>query len=219
MRMISRDVHILVFDTMADSEPSFATAGIENLSPASVPSSPVAASSVPPGLRLVKVAATREPITTMEGVRIHPDRTLEELSPSESRLLILPGGERWEPVRTRAAIAKAKQFIAACVPVAAIGAATLALARAGLLDNRYHTSTGRDYLAGSGYRGGRLYRDLPAVADQGVITASAAAPVEFARQIFEALHPQRSSTLEAWYESFQYRHSLTHRAVARCAGQ
>ena len=192
--MIRRDVHLLVFDTMADWEASFATAGIQ--------SPPFQAD--PGRYRVVTVAATRASIMTLGGLRIQPDMTLDELSPGRSAMLILPGGEGWEQGRDRAAIAKAKEFIAACIPVAAICAATLALARAGLLDNRYHTSNGRDYLAASGYRGGRLYREIPAISDQGVITASGVAPLEFAREIFAALHLYSPCTLDAWYTLFKY---------------
>jgi putative intracellular protease/amidase len=140
----------------------------------------------------------------MGGIRIQPDASLSEISPTASRMLILPGGERWEFGDNAAAIETARRFIAHCVPVAAICAATLALARAGLLDNRYHTSNAREYLASSGYRGARWYRDLPAVSDQGVITASGVAPVDFAREIFECLNLFNAGALEAWYALFKH---------------
>ena len=78
------------------------------------------------------------------------------------------------------------------------------LARAGLLDNRYHTSNARAYLAASGYRGGRFYREVPAISDQGVITASGVAPIDFAREIFQALGPYGSCMLDAWFALFKY---------------
>jgi transcriptional regulator GlxA family with amidase domain len=187
-------VHLFVFDTMADWEASFAVAAINNPQ-----------FQREPGLyRVVTVGLSREPVTSMGGIRIQPDATLSEISPNASRMLILPGGEQWEFGGNGAAIEMARRFIAHCVPVAAICAATLALARAGLLDNRYHTSNARAYLASSGYRGAKWYRDAPAVSDQGVITASGVAPVDFAREIFECLNLFNAGALDAWYALFKY---------------
>ncbi len=187
-------IHLFVFDTMADWEAAFATAAINNPQ----------FQRLPGRFRIVTVGLTREPVTTMGGVRIQPDAALGEISPFTSRMLLLPGGQSWEYGANSAAIDMARRFIAHCVPVAAICAATLALARAGLLDNRYHTSNARAYLAASGYRGGGFYRDKPAVTDQGVITASGVAPVDFAREIFDALDLYSSDGLNAWYSLFKY---------------
>jgi putative intracellular protease/amidase len=192
--MQTRAIHLFVFDTMADWEAAFAIAGIQN------PQFQLA----PGRFRVVTVAAQREPITTAGGVRILPDTTLDEIAPSQSGMLILPGGEQWERGGNSEALAKTREFIAACVPVAAICAATLALARAGLLDNRYHTSNAREYLASSRYRGGRFYREVPAISDQGVITASGVAPIEFAREIFQALGLYGPCMLDAWFALFKY---------------
>jgi putative intracellular protease/amidase len=187
-------VHLFVFDTMADWEAAFAVAAINN------PQFQAA-----PGLyRVLTVGLTRQAVTTMGGIRIQPDAALNEISPAASSMLILSGGQSWESEVNAAAIDMARRFIAHCVPVAAICAATLALARAGLLNNRFHTSNARDYLLGTGYRGGRFYRDRPAVTDQGVITASGVAPIDFARAIFEALNLYSADTLEAWYALYKH---------------
>jgi putative intracellular protease/amidase len=187
-------VHLFVFDTMADWETAFAIAAINN------PQFQRLAGRY----RVETVGLTREPVTTMGGIRILPEVALEDISPLASSMLILPGGPSWEYGANGATIEMARTFIAHCVPVAAICAATLALARAGLLDNRYHTSNEREYLAGSGYRGSRFYRTEPSVTDQGVITASGAAPIEFAREIFEALHLYSPEALDAWYSLYRF---------------
>lgn len=204
--MGSRTVHLFVFDGMADWEPSFAIAGINH------PRFQVN----PVRYRVLTAGLNREPIVTMGGVRIQPDVELSEVRPSESSMLILPGGEAWEQDSNLAAIGKAREFIATCVPVAAICAATQALARAGLLDNRYHTSNDREYLASSGYRGSRLYRDVPAICDQGVITASGMAPIEFACEIFSALDLYDACTLDAWYALFKYGATSQYFEPAQC---
>ncbi len=200
-------VHLFVFDTMADWEAAFAIAAINNPQ----------FQRVPGRYRVVTVGLSREPVTTMGGVRIQPDIALEDVSPLASTMLILPGGQSWEYGANAAAIEMTRRFIAYCVPVAAICGATLALAKAGLLDNRYHTSNAREYLAGSGYRGSRFYRNKPAVTDQGVITASGVAPIEFAREIFEALNLYDADTLDAWYALHKHGDASAYCELARSA--
>jgi putative intracellular protease/amidase len=68
-------------------------------------------------------------------------------------MLILPGGTARDEGKHRVAAEKARQFLAADVPVAAICGATAGLARAGLLDDKRHTSNARDYLQASHYGG------------------------------------------------------------------
>jgi putative intracellular protease/amidase len=190
---VSGAVHLFVFDTMADWEAAFAIAGINNPQ-----------FQVTPGrYRVTTVAASREPVTNVGGIRIQPDLVLDEVSPPESAMLILPGGQSWESGGNGEAVEKAREFVAVGVPVAAICAATLALARSGLLDERAHTSNAPEYLAASGYRGGGLYRRVPAVTDRNVITAAGIAPVDFAYEIFEVLNLYSGPALEAWFALFK----------------
>ena len=114
-------------------------------------------------------------------------------------LLILPGGMPWASGHNTQAIDAAHRFLDAGVPVAGICAATLALARSGLLDQRRHTSNSADYLAASGYRGAALYEDVPAVTDGDLITAPGTAPIDFARHIFARLGLYSPEVLDAWY--------------------
>jgi putative intracellular protease/amidase len=118
-------------------------------------------------------------------------------------MLILPGGDAWEHQENGEAIKKATAFLGARVPVAAICAATLALARAGFLDNRLHTSNAPEYLKATGYRGGALYRKISAIADGNLITASGTAPIDFAYQIFGTLRLYSDATLDAWYALYK----------------
>jgi putative intracellular protease/amidase len=192
--MRTSTVHLFVFDGMADWEAAYAIAAINN------PQFQL----VPRRFRVATVAASLDPITTMGGMRIQPDLILSEVSPVASSLLILPGGDRWESRGNEQALEKARNFVAVGIPVAAICAATRALARAGLLDNRRHTSNAREYLAGHGYHGGSHYCDVPAVTDKHVITASGIAPIDFAREIFKTLNLYSSETLDAWYALFKH---------------
>lgn len=187
--MKQQDVHVFVFDDLADWEMAYAVAGINN------PQFQIAAGRY----RIRTVALQPGPILSMGGIRIIPDLTLDQILPRDSAMLILPGGMPWAWGKNTEAVEVARRFLAAGVPVAAICAATLALARGGLLDDRRHTSNAADYLATSRYRGLALYEDAPAVSDGDLITAPGTAAIDFARHIFERLDLYTPSVLDAWY--------------------
>jgi putative intracellular protease/amidase len=139
---------------------------------------------------IVTVGASAAPITTMGGVRIVPDATLGDIEPGDAAMLILPGAETWQDAERHAElIGHARARMRCERPVAAICGATYGLAAAGLLDDRAHTSNAAIYLAASGYAGGHLYREEPAVTDRGLVTAGGCFPVQFAAHIFAALGP------------------------------
>ena len=78
----------------------------------------------------------------------------------------------------------------------------MGLARAGLLDDRRHTSNAPEQLSPTGYAGAAHYVDAPAVTDRGVITAAAIAPVDFAREVFALLGVYTPPVLDAWYQLY-----------------
>jgi putative intracellular protease/amidase len=129
---------------------------------------------------IVTVAESLEPITTMGGLHVQPDMVLDDLDPASSSLLILPGADMWDAGGGGAFAAAAGRFLDAGVPVAAICGATAGLARAGLLDNRYHTSAAAGYLMATGYAGGDHYLEERAVVDGDLIIAGPQSPVQFA---------------------------------------
>ncbi|MEV6568012.1 DJ-1/PfpI family protein [Streptomyces kronopolitis] len=189
-------VHVAAYDTLADWECGHALAHLRDggyLRPSR------------PAYAVATVALTADrPVTTMGGQRITPDLALDALRPGDSALLILPGARLWDTGPELAPFAeKAREFLAAGVPVAAICGATAGLARAGLLDDRAHTSGAAGYLAAqSGYRGAGHYREADAVRDGGLITAGPTAPVAFAREVFAALDVMEPAVLDAWYRLF-----------------
>jgi len=182
------DVHLFVLDTMADWEPGFAIAAINRPWP-----------GVSSGYRVRTVGQDKTPVRSMGGLTIVPDLSLSEISPSGSAMLILPGADLWSDGSTDPVLSVAKEFVAAGVPVAAICGATLGLARAGLLDDRLHTSNFPGLLDSSGYGGAAHYVQEPAVDDRGVITASFTASLEFARLVLARLGIFSTTALEAWY--------------------
>jgi putative intracellular protease/amidase len=151
---------------------------------------------------LVTVAESRQPITSMGGVRIVPDALLAELEPADSDLLVMPGAEMWDAGGGEPFAAVAGRFLDAGVPVAAICGATAGLARAGLLDSRRHTSASAAYLAMTGYAGAERYMDQRAVIDGDLITAGPQSPVQFARATLERLGLADERTLEAYEALF-----------------
>jgi putative intracellular protease/amidase len=197
-------VHLFVFDTMADWEAAYAVAAINNPQ----------FQSGPDLYRVVTAAASLATVTTMGGVRIQPDVALDTISPESSAMLILPGGHKWENSGNPQALQLASRFIAAGVPVAAICAATLALAQAGLLDHLLHTSNAREYLISSGYRGTAFYCGAQAVTDRNVITATGLAPIDFAREIFKMLNLYSTASIEAWYAMFKQCDAAKYPALA-----
>jgi putative intracellular protease/amidase len=191
--MTATNVHMAVYDTLADWEVGFATAHINKPS----------WQRQPGRYAVVTVGQSREPVTTMGGVRIMPDMSLADLRPHDSAMLILAGADTWLEGGGNAAFAgKAREFLEAGVAVAAICGATAGLAAEGLLDDRRHTSNAAEFLAATGYGGADRYVDEPAVTDGDLITASATAPVEFARDVLGRLDVYEPRVLAAWYKLY-----------------
>ena len=172
--MTSPSTAVVVFEGFADWEPAYALTGLREWGKRSV----------------TTYGYDLSPVRSMGGLRVVPDRVLEDLDGVD--LLLLPGVRMWEqgtypadridPVLHR--------LVASAIPVAGICAATIALARAGLFRDRRHTSNGRDFLAhyAPGYETPSKYvDDTLAVADRGVISASGLGAVEFAAEIFTVL--------------------------------
>jgi len=189
--MKTKDVHLLVLDTLADWEPGLAIAHLNEPAP-----------GMPSRYRVLSVGLNREPVRTKGGLRILPELTVDELSPENSALLMLPGADIWGEARTDPALRRACAFVDAGVPVAAICGGTLGLARAGLLDTRRHTSNAPEFLASTGYAGASQYVSQPVVEDGGVITAPATASLQFARHLLEKLQVFSRPALDAWYSLF-----------------
>ncbi|MFF7543757.1 type 1 glutamine amidotransferase family protein [Streptomyces canus] len=184
--MSRKPVHLAVYDTYADWETGHATAYLARA-----------------GYEIRTAGPSHEPVTSIGGLRVQPACALDDVRPSESSLLILPGADLWDAGDGLAPFArKAREFLDAGVPVAAICGATVGLAREGLLDDREHTSAVSFYLAATGYGGGERYVDADAVTDRGLITAGPTEPVAFAREIFRLLGVYDGEVLDAWYRLF-----------------
>jgi len=190
--MNTTPVHVAVFDTLADWEIGYATAHIRHDQ----------WQREPGRYSINTVGPTREPVTTMGGLRIMPDIALDELRPEDSAMLILAGGDLWAEESMAGFRAAARRFLAAGVPVAAICGATFGLALEGLLDDRAHTSNAAEYLAYSGYAGGDRFVAEPVVVDGDLITASGVAPVHLAQAIFGRLGIYEPGAAASWFKLY-----------------
>lgn len=182
--------HFAVYDTLADWESGHLLAELRTGRFTGAP------------WNIATVAESPELVTTMGGLRIVPDTLLDDLDPGTSDLLILTGADLWDTGGGDAFAAVAERFLAAGVPVAAICGATAGLARAGLLDQRRHTSAAADYLAATGYAGGDHYVEARAVVDGDLITAGPDSPVQFACATLGRLNLASEATLAAYEDVF-----------------
>ncbi len=188
--MPDKRVFILVFDGFADWEPAHALAELRRWGKYAV----------------TAVGYSTDPVISMGGLRILPDCAIGDVRAEEAALLILPGGDAWEGDYPAAALDPLLgELETRQIPIAAICGATLAVARAGLLRGRQHTSNARDYLEKMfpDYADADHYVEAPAVQDRGVITASGLSAVEFACEIFAALQVFSEPDLRLWFNLFK----------------
>lgn len=184
-------VYQLVFDGFADHETALALTEIRRGG----------------DYRMRTLAISRAAVESMGGLYVLPDLTLAELDVRRAALMIAPGGRAWERGGGEAMVAALRHVHAAGAPVAGICAGTLALARAGLLDRRRHTSNYAGYIDERvpTYAGSEQYDPtLLAVSDDGVTTASGVGSVEFAREIIRTLDLYDASDIVHWYRLYKH---------------
>lgn len=182
--MDNRRACVFVFDGFADWEPASALAELRRTF----------------GFSVQTVALARNPIASMGGLTVLPDLLVSEVRLDSVAIVILPGGDAWMQGEIKEVTGFIKAVSAKDRPVAAICAATLSLAHAGLLDNHRHTSNGYGFIPKyvPAYKGHKLYEKVRAVRDGNVITANGLAPFAFASEIFRALVPDRAHDIATY---------------------
>ena len=148
--------------------------------------------------QVVTVGESAESVVTMGGMRIVPDMVLADVDPDDGDLLVLAGSGQWDAGQGEAFAKLAQRFLDSEIPVAAICGATAGLARAGLLDERKHTSAAKEYLQATGYQGSDNYVDERAVVGGDLITAGPDSPVQFARATLRRLGLADEGKLDAY---------------------
>ncbi|WP_075290166.1 type 1 glutamine amidotransferase family protein [Pararhizobium arenae] len=141
------------------------------------------------GFEIVTATPGGRGVMSMGGLKVVPDRDAETLDPASFDALVVSGGTIWQTEAAPDLSLVYRRFNDHGRPIAAICGATIAFARAGLLDTVAHTSNSIGLLEREPrYRGADLYIDQPqAVSDQGVITAAETAPVSFTAEIYRAI--------------------------------
>ncbi|GAB6436015.1 MULTISPECIES: type 1 glutamine amidotransferase family protein [Bacillus] len=152
-------------------------------------------------LKVITVGANKEMITTMGGLSIKPDISLDECILESKDLLILPGGTTWVEEIHQPILEKIDQALKRGTIVAAICGATDALANMGYLDTRKHTSNNLEYtkMVCPNYKGEKFYELGPAVSDANLVTASGIAPLEFAMEVLKKIDVFTLDALHSWY--------------------
>lgn len=188
-------VYVYILDTLADWELGYVTAELN---------SKRFFKKDAPDVSVKMAGISQEPVRTMGGLTVTPDCAVSDIAVNENSVLLLPGAAAWGDPRHDSVIERAGELLRAGAVVCAICGATAALANAGLLDQRPHTSNGAGYLemCAPRYKGQRFYVDKPSAADRSLITAGSAGALLWAKQIIERLEVFRPDTLEAWYSYF-----------------
>ncbi|MEX0137372.1 glutamine amidotransferase [Bacillus nitratireducens] len=190
--MQTKKVYLYVFNTMSDWEYGHLIAELnsgryfkKDLAP----------------LKVVTVGANNEIITTMGGLSIKPDISLDKCTLESNDLLVLPGGTTWGESIHHPILKKIGEALKLGTIVAAICGATEGLANFGYLDSRKHTSNDLEYIkmVCPNYKGEQLYKMEPAVCDENLITASGVAPLEFAMEVLKKIDVFAPDTLHSWY--------------------
>lgn len=188
--MADKAVYLLVIPGFADWEPAHAVAELRRHG----------------GYRVEVVGLSSDMVESMGGIRVQPTRSLVDVDPDDVAVFILPGGDWWEQHPLEPALKDLLHTLDQNrVPIAAICAATTAVARAGLLRGRRHTSNGLRYLQQQvpEYIEHAAYVDAPAVSDHGLITASGLADVEFASAIMTELGVLSPDDRTVWTNLFR----------------
>lgn len=193
--MKQKKAYLYVLDTLADWEPGYTISELNSGRMFKKGTSPYPVEIL---------GAAKDSITSMGGIKMTPQLTVNEIDIETVGLLILPGADTWADAVHLPLFDLVKRLLSSGIPVAAICGATLALADQGILDNYKHTSNDLGFMQHTcpNYKGSNNYVHSPAVADKELITASGIAPLEFARAVFETLGVMEKRTLNAWYNLY-----------------
>ncbi|MCR8747215.1 type 1 glutamine amidotransferase family protein [Romboutsia lituseburensis] len=189
-------VYMYIFDTMSDWEVGYLTAELntgryfkKGLKP----------------LKVTTVGIDKNPITTMGGLKVLPEITIDEFNMESNDVLILPGGDTWISPAHDIILEKTKEALVQRSVVAAICGATLGLAKKGLLDFRNHTSNDLEFLKMviPSYNGEKYYKMESVVSDENLITASGIAPLEFTIHVLKVLDVFKEESLSSWLNLYK----------------
>jgi putative intracellular protease/amidase len=188
--MPMKAVHLFVVPGFADWEAAHATAELRRHG----------------GFRVEVVSLSGSAVESMGGLSVTPTMKLSDVDVGDVAAFIMPGGDAWERDDPAPELVEVLAALdAERAPIAAICAATIAVARAGLIRGRRHTSNGLAYLRRHvpQYTDSKSYVEAPAVRDRGLITASGLSDVEFAQELMAELEVLDDADRERWTRLFR----------------
>ena len=147
------------------------------------------------------LSITKEPVTSIGGLRVLPDYDLKDM-PEDYAGLILIGGMRWFSPEAELIVPLVKKALKDKKLVAGICNASVFLGMHGFLNEVKHTSNTLDYLkqyAGDQYTGESNYINKQAERDENIVTANGIGQLEFCREILYALEADTTDAIEESY--------------------
>ena len=187
--MVSANVYVFLFDGFSDWEISY-------LAPELKKSEKI-------NLKYFTINGLE--ITSVGGLKIIPDLSIQELNLDKTTALILPGGSAWEEKSIKGIDKLIETLNSKNKTIAAICSATTFLGQKGYLDNVKHTSNAIDYLKyiALEYKGNKNYQSDLVISDKNIITANGFSPIEFAREIFKSINLKNEEDIEKWFQLFK----------------
>lgn len=152
------------------------------------------------------ISEAGSPVKSIGGLSVHVEGSLEDISEESTEALILIGSDSWvDPTKNLAVLKTAQEFHQRGILVAGICAATIALGRTGILDEKKHTSNDISPLKrfAPNYKGEKNYVDKLAVTDGNLITAPGVGAVEFTLEIMSYLNIYSPEKRQQWYALFK----------------
>lgn len=189
--MNSKKAYVLLFDGYADWEIGYVLPELRRLCK----------------LEVVSAGFASKPVVSMGGLHVMPHTVISKVDLEDVQIFILPGGYMWERGYPESEVGELLcQLEQKYIPFAAICAATTAVARAGVLLGRKHTSNSLQYLTEKvpGYADSAHYVHSLAVRDRHVITASGLGAVEFAMEIFNELGSMSDDIKIMWFNAVKH---------------
>lgn len=147
------------------------------------------------------LSITKDPVTSIGGLRVLPDYDLKEM-PEDYAGLILIGGMSWFSPEAELIIPLVEKALKEEKLVAGICNASVFLAMHGFLNDVKHTSNTLDYLkqyVGDKYTGDSNYIHKQAVRDGNIVTANGTGQLEFCKEILYALEADTAEAIEGTY--------------------
>lgn len=159
--------------------------------------------------KISTLALTKETITSMGGLKIIPDYSIESfLQENQERceieMLLLCGGHIWK--ESNYMLPEVKKIVDLCnenkVLISAICDATTFLAYNGYLNKVEHTGNSVEYIISNcpNYTGNNYYLEKQCATSDYLITANGTATLEFAKEIMKYFKVKPEEEIEQWYQ-------------------